>query len=588
MGDMRARLGVIGVLAALGAIAGAGVARADGGPIMPLSQVQAGMNCTAYTVIQGTTISSFDVQVLGIVNQSAGQGARIFVSVSGPAVAPSGIAEGFSGSPVYCPAQDGTMENIGAISEGVGQYGNNVGLVTPIQQMLGEPVDPPSSAPHTDFKTTPLLGPLTFGGLSPSLMGLVEKAGRRAGRLVVAAPDGYMPSFPVQQLVPGASVSASYSTGVIAAGAIGTVTYRDGNDVYVFGHELDGAGRRSLYLQDAYVFGVIDNPDAALAPSYKLASPGHTLGTITSDTPNAVIGTVGAPPGQIPVDVSAHDLDTGQTISEDTDVADETAVGYPLGSSLLDIVAPLAIGQAAIDIYNGPPASESGTMCLAIHLREQSTELHFCDRYVGTGAPGDGAEGPPEVSTGASTDVSSALSLLDSVQFATLHVTSVTADIRAERGLAEASILGASAPRRVKPGQRITVRLRVQLYRAGFRTIELHLRVPRGANGAVPVAIKGATPLTPGSANGGASLTAALTIAFGGGGPSTPSTPKSLADLRKQFAAIPPYDGIRVRFGAHGQSKPAYRDPALLITGDTKVLLDVAGGRSRRGHAHRG
>ena len=40
---------------------------ADGGPIMPLSEVQAGMDCTADTVIQGTTISSFDVHVLGVV-----------------------------------------------------------------------------------------------------------------------------------------------------------------------------------------------------------------------------------------------------------------------------------------------------------------------------------------------------------------------------------------------------------------------------------------------------------------------------------------------------------------------------------------
>ncbi len=227
-------------------------------------------------------------------------------------------------------------------------------------------------------------------------------------------------------------------------------------------------------------------------------------------------------------------------------------------------------------------------MCLAIHLREQSTALHFCDRYVGTGAPGDAGEGPPEVSSGASTDVSTALALLDAVQFATLHVTSVTADIRAQRGLAEASILGASAPRRVKPGQRITVALRLQLYRAGLRTIELHLRVPRGTNGLVPVSIKGATPLTPGSVNGGASLTASLTIALGGGGPETPSAPRSLADLRKQVDAIPPYDGIKVRFGAHGHSKPTYRDPSLLITGNASVLVDVAGRRSRRGHAHRG
>ena len=53
-------------------------------------------------------------------------------------------------------------------------------------------------------------------------------------------------------------------------GGIGTVTYRDGSNVYAFGHELDGAGRRSLLLQDAYVYSVIGNPNSL---SYKLAAP---------------------------------------------------------------------------------------------------------------------------------------------------------------------------------------------------------------------------------------------------------------------------------------------------------------------------
>jgi hypothetical protein len=555
--------------------AGTAMAQTNGGPIMPLSQVQAGMSCTGYTVVQGTTISSFDVDILGIVNQEAGQGARIFVSVSGPEVAASGIAEGFSGSPVYCPASDGTMENIGAISEGVGQYGNNVGLVTPIQQMLGERVYPPSSAPRTDFKTRPLLGPLTFGGLSPSLLALVQKAGDKDNRLVVAAPSGYIPDFPVQPLVPGAAVAASYSTGVIQTGAVGTVTYRDGNDVYLFGHELDAAGRRSLFLQDAYVFGVIDNPDPTLEPSYKLASPGHTLGTITSDTPNAVIGTVGAPPAQIPVNVTAHDVDTGQTITEDTDVADETDVGYPLGSSLLDLVAPLAVGQAAIDVYNGPPASESGTMCLTITLREGKTRLHLCDRYVGTGAAGDGGEAPPEVATGAMSDLTVGLSLLDSEQFATLHVTGVTADIRAARGLAEATILSARAPTVVKAGELIPIKLRLQVYRSSVRTLVLHVRVPRSAHGVEPLLVRGAPTLIPGSSSEDAEITEELSEALGGFGGPTPAPPRSLAQLRRQFAAIPGYDGISVKFGVRGKSQPAYRDPSLLITGNGTVLLDV-------------
>ena len=101
--------------------------------------------------------------------------------MSGPAVDSTGIAEGFSGSPVYCPDSLGTMENAGAISEGIGQYGNNVALVTPIEQMLGEPVQPPPDAPRLAVKPRPLLGPLTVGGLSPAVFGVLA-ARRRARR----------------------------------------------------------------------------------------------------------------------------------------------------------------------------------------------------------------------------------------------------------------------------------------------------------------------------------------------------------------------------------------------------------------------
>ena len=109
---------------------------------MPLSQIHAGMDCIGETVIQGTTITSFDVHVIDVV-QDPVQGPRILVSVSGPAVDTTGIAQGFSGSPVFCLDGTGTMRNAGAISEGIGEYGNKVALVTPIEQMLGEPIKPP-------------------------------------------------------------------------------------------------------------------------------------------------------------------------------------------------------------------------------------------------------------------------------------------------------------------------------------------------------------------------------------------------------------------------------------------------------------
>ena len=84
---MRLRHLLIAVLGALALTVG--TAAADGGLILPISQVQAGMNCIGETVVHGTTISSFNVHVIDIV-QDPVEGPRILVSVSGPAVDATG------------------------------------------------------------------------------------------------------------------------------------------------------------------------------------------------------------------------------------------------------------------------------------------------------------------------------------------------------------------------------------------------------------------------------------------------------------------------------------------------------------------
>lgn len=554
---------------------------------MPLSQVQPGMNCIGETVVQGTTISSFNVNVIDVV-QAAGEGARILVRASGPAVDATGIAEGFSGSPVYCPDAFGTMRNAGAISEGIGDYGNHVALVTPIEQMLGEPVQPPPSAPRLAVRPTPLLAPLTVSGLSPAVFGVLERAGQRAGRPVLDAsaltadaspPTATATGFPVQTLVPGAAVAASYSSGALTEGAVGTVTYVDGPAVYAFGHELDGAGRRALLLQDAYVYYVVNNPDPINNPSYKLALPGHTVGIVSGDTPNAVIGTVGPPPPSVAVDVSARDTDTGHSLALDTQVADETDIGLPLGTSQLDALAPLEVAQAATQVYNGAPADESGGMCLRIYLRESRAPLGFCNRYVGSGPAGDAAAAPPALASGASADAASAFGALERVDFAALHVARVTADLQAERGLAEAAIVDASAPQQVRAGRSVRVHLLVRLFRGRLRRLSFRLRIPAGASGPLLITLHGpAAPAPPSSAS--ASLTGSLAAALGGSGASgssgsAPAPIESLGELRQAVAGIASYDGLYASVPGHGK-RPVYRNRSLLITGRATLAFSVA------------
>ena len=70
---------------------------------MPVSEVKEGMHGYAKTVIHGTKIDTFDVDVMGVMKKQGNTGGDlILIKVSGPVIDESnGIAQGMSGSPVY-------------------------------------------------------------------------------------------------------------------------------------------------------------------------------------------------------------------------------------------------------------------------------------------------------------------------------------------------------------------------------------------------------------------------------------------------------------------------------------------------------
>jgi hypothetical protein len=545
-------------------------------PIVPLSEIHRGMTCTARTVVQGTEITTFGVEVLDVVADLDGTGPRILVRVSGDAVAGSGIASGFSGSPVYCAGRGGQLGNAGAVSATVGQYGNDVGLVTPIEQMLGLPVKPPSGA-RTLSKATAasvraVAAPLTISGLSPALGRAVERAARAQGRTLVAAPVGPLGTFAPQPLVPGASMGAAYSSGALALSAIGTVTYRDGRSLWGFGHQFDGVGRRALALQDAYVFAVIDNPlDTSESTSYKLAAPGHALGVLSNDASAAVVGSVGAVAPTIPVSVTVTDRDRGRTLRQRTLVADESSVGDPLGHGLLPTLAPLAVMQAMTTAFEGAPARESGRLCLTVRLRESKRPLRFCNRYVVNGAD---TAGVPGLATAMGGDMTTALDAIDSARFAALHVTSVQADVSFERGLRLATIRSVSGPRTVRRGQRVRLTARVREDRGPLLSIPLTVTIPRDA----PLGERELTLVGKAiDAGGGEGEGITIVLDVGGGdGSGAGGGAQTLAQVRAGFMAAQRWDGVGGRIGKARWR--AARNDELRIDGRGALTVRVARG----------
>src|SRR6185437_9582019 len=101
--------------------------------ILPLDQIHAGMRGVAYTVFQGTTPESMEVEVLGVLRDVNGpKGDVILVRLHGAKVEYTGVVAGMSGSPVYI---DGKL--VGALAFRIGEFSKEpIAGVTPIQEML--------------------------------------------------------------------------------------------------------------------------------------------------------------------------------------------------------------------------------------------------------------------------------------------------------------------------------------------------------------------------------------------------------------------------------------------------------------------
>jgi hypothetical protein len=566
------------------------------------------MHCTALSVVSGTDIASFNADVGGVSSSPP----SILVRVSGPAVDATGIGPGFSGSPIYCPDGQGTLRNIGAIAAGLSEYGNKTVLAQPIEQILAESVTGRASrrlaARRLAPGARPLAEPLSVTGLSPALSKAFTDAGRRAGRPVIAVQGQPYVPFPPQVMRPGAAVASDVATGDLSMAAIGTVAYTDGDAVWAFGHALEQAGRRSLLLEDAYVYTVINNPvgsDTGGLVTYKLATSGNVLGTFTNDGLNAVVGRVGVLPPLVPVNISATDGDTGRKAGLSSQVVDETDVDQPSGGSPLALVGALGVDEVGLEALRSAPARVSQTMCAVIHLRERRRGLRFCNRYIFGGSDATGSGGlskrkktaktaqvvvDQSGSAGPSADVAAALSMIDAATFRRLHVTSVDVSTRLHRGLRQAFILDASARRRVRPGQRVVVTLTTRVVRGAIRRFRFRLRIPRSLRpGPAVVSLVGTPSDSAGTSAGtSTSLTSLLSslLSGDGGGEEQPGGdpgPQSVDELADEVAGIERFDGVNATFFADerpGRHKtladvPVFRNPTFRISGSGLLLFDV-------------
>lgn len=303
------------------------------------------------TVLSGAEIEQIPVTVSSLVPDSYGGQTLILFQASGSRIdAIGGIAHGMSGSPLYVTV-GGVDMLAGAVSYGDIFTKGGLGLATPVEYMasmedvflgpastvtrLAAPVkvdgatisrvavEPSAAAARRRVPPaagTAVMAPLATIGISGLPRGSTayqDLAKRFGARGYDVAPygsyvAGWDPDFETP-LVGGASVGMMYTRGSVEVGALGTVTYADGDHVLCFGHPLDGIGDVQYYLTNAWVEGVWSSD----YDPYKLMDAGKVRGVMTQDREPGVAGTVGATVPETAFDASVSYEPYGRT-AEDT------------------------------------------------------------------------------------------------------------------------------------------------------------------------------------------------------------------------------------------------------------------------------
>jgi SpoIVB peptidase S55 len=315
---------------------------------MPVSEVKPGMKGYGMSVFQGTKPERFEVEILGTLEGFQNPRQSIIIArLSGPLVDRTSVFAGMSGSPVYI---NGRL--VGAVAYAFPFEKEPIAGIQPISNMIqvieeGRKEEPRSSSSPVSFNTlvtqtarsnfpgamteqfaaqvgpraatnpqlasfvghaiVPIATPVTFSGFSQTAIETFGEDLRKIGIQPIAGVGGsssITPMMPANEntLAPGTSVSVQLVRGDFTIDASGTVTYRDGDKIYAFGHPWLSSGRTSWPMAESSVVTVVPNVNN----SFKLAAGGNLVGAINQDRSTGVAGQLGDPPRMIPVKLTVH------------------------------------------------------------------------------------------------------------------------------------------------------------------------------------------------------------------------------------------------------------------------------------------
>ena len=344
----------------------------------PLKDLRAGMHATGRTVFAGEKVEEFQVEILGVLENSGPKQSIILARLSGGPLEKTGVMQGMSGSPVYI---NGKL--VGAVAMAFPFSKEPIAGIRPIEEMVTAQSGGDGKAQAGvslssgnlmalfpkreargafDSKLIDIATPVSFSGFSagtlehfaPQLrsLGLEPRQGVSGGASNAAKPA----SGPLQ---PGSMISVQLASGDLSIGADGTVTHIDGNKIYAFGHRFLSVGSTELPFARASVITLLAN----LSSSFKISSSGEWLGAITSDHNTAVAGELGRRPRMVPLSIAVRSA--GRTSTYQMEIVNDRLLSpllmqmamYSALDSTERTLGPSSIGlHGTVEFENGPEA----------------------------------------------------------------------------------------------------------------------------------------------------------------------------------------------------------------------------------------
>lgn len=413
----------------------------------PFSALRKGMRAIGKTVLYGTQVEEFSLEIVDVVRARDITDSYFVVLVTDEKIRSlGGILAGMSGSPVYVRGRIA-----GALSHSFETQDHLVGVVTPIEAMLKIWKEEEVLAPLDKGQESVVL---CFGFGSRAWERLCSRFQEKYGlRRVLAFPRLFSGEEEHKNvpLEPGSAIGVQLVTGDAEVVSIGTLTLRDGDRFLALGHPFLHRGKAQYFLSSVYVNFSLKGDEFP----FKVGTPLEIVGVVEEDRSTGIAGRFGVFPKTTEVAVRVREgaikREFRFSVVQEEDI-------------LVDFLPELVLDAIDRTIDRQSPGSVDVRIRVVGNAAQVEEEFFWVS--------------DADVATSTANTLQRVFEALLKNPYRPFEAQSVDIDIEVFTEMQRGWIVSCDFPRIVKRGETVEGKVTVFLHRQGIRDVPLYLTLP--------------------------------------------------------------------------------------------------------------